>query len=133
MTNPRLRSERGRAFVSWVLILGFLLQPVLVYLVTPFVAQDTEGHTVVMCTLKGQQWAEIDLPFNLDQPSDQLDAEHCSALKLFQMASTTQVSAPVVASQVLMFSIAAADQTADQPHRRLHFSAYSTRAPPHSA
>ena len=117
---------RHRAFTAWVLIGGFLLQPVLAYLVTPLVAHDGEGRRVVVCTLEGEKLVTLDLP----QGADTEPSEHCSALKLYQMAGTAQVSAPPAPPALSLYSVALLDQTADRPHRSLHFSAYSTRAPP---
>ncbi len=121
------RSPRTKcAIVAWILIGGFLLQPVLAYLVTPIVTQDGEGLRVVVCTLKGSKAVTIELP----HPSDNQDTEHCSALKLFQMASAAQISVPPVAPAITLYAIHLIDQTVDRSHRSLHFSAYSTRAPP---
>jgi hypothetical protein len=125
-TRRTLRQGRMRAVTTWVLIGGFLLQPVLAYLVTPFVEDDGKGHQIVVCTLNGQKVVNVDLP----QLDDSQDTEHCSALKLYQMASTAQVSAPAVAPSVALYSIEWLDPTVDHQHRSLHFSAYSTRAPP---
>jgi hypothetical protein len=121
------RSQRSaRVIAAWVLIVGFLLQPVLVYLVTPIVAHDGKGLRVIVCTLKGDKVVTIDLP----QLADNSDTEHCSALKLYQMASAVQVSAPPVAPAITLYAIHLIDQTVGRSHRSLHFSAYSTRAPP---
>jgi len=109
-----------------VLIVGFLLQPVLAYLVTPIVEHDAHGNQIVICTLKGQKLVTID---NL-QLADNQDTEHCSALKLFQMANAVQVSEPGLAPQLTLYAVEYLDQTADHQHHSLHFSAYSTRAPP---
>lgn len=116
-----------RVFTTWVLIAGFLLQPVLAYLVTPLVTQDFEGHQVVVCTLKGQKLVTLNLPAADDGSAS---SEHCTALKLYQMASATQVSNPPVAPAITLYSVEMLDQTVDHQHRSLHFSAYSSRAPP---
>ena len=132
--HPRINSLRDqhrsqrpvRVVAAWVLIVGFLLQPVLAYLVTPIVAHDGKGLRVIVCTLKGGKAVTIDLP----QLADNRDTEHCSALKLYQMASAVQVSVPPVAPAITLYAIHLIDQTVDRSHRSLHFSAYSTRAPP---
>lgn len=116
----------GASTVTWVLIAGFLLQPVLAYLVTPIVTHDTKGQQVVICTLKGSKLVTLDIP----QLADNDETEHCSALKLYQMASTTQVSEALVPPAVSLYSVELIQQTGDHQHRSLHFSAYSTRAPP---
>ena len=127
----RSRRKLWRFGVAWVLIAGFLLQPVLTYLVTPMVSHDNQGRSVVLCTLKGQKRVVIDLPPSFHDAQNQLDNEHCTALKLFQMASATQLPPPVAAPLALLYSVTVVDQTADEAHRSLHFSAYSSRAPPH--
>jgi len=109
-----------------VLIAGFLLQPVLAYLVTPIVVHNAIGQQVVVCTLKGSKMVTSELP----QLAESDRTEHCSALKLYQMASASQVSDPPVSAAVSLYAVKVLEQTADLPHRSLHFSAYSTRAPP---
>lgn len=115
-----------RVVIAWVLIVGFLMQPVLAYLVTPIVAHDSKGQQVVVCTLKGSKLVTLDLA----QPADSDETEHCSALKLYQMASAAQVSEPPTAPALSLYSVELLQQTAGHQHRLLHFSAYSTRAPP---
>ena len=105
---------------------GFLLQPVLAYLVTPIVAHDAEGQQVVICTLKGSRLVTLELP----PLADNEQTEHCSALKLYQMAGTAQVSEPPPIPQISLYSVELIEQTALHERRSLHFSAYSTRAPP---
>ena len=117
---------RARAATLLVLIAGFLLQPILGYLVTPIVAHDTQGNWVVICTLKGQKLISVDVP----QLADNIDTEHCSALKLYQMAGMTQVSESPILPVLILYWVASIDQTAVHEHRVLHFSAYATRAPP---
>ncbi|WP_125932049.1 hypothetical protein [Thiosocius teredinicola] len=106
------------------------MQPILAYLVTPMVGHNTQGQTVIVCTLKGQKLVKIDLPSIIDTAAAEPDAEHCSALKLFQMAGAARISPPFTPLPVHLYSVAVLDQTADTPHRTLHFSAYATRAPP---
>lgn len=120
----RMRSTR--VLTAWVLIAGFLLQPVLAYLVTPIVTHDGGGQQVVVCTLKGAKRVTLDLP----QLADNADTEHCSALKLYQMASTAQVSQPPAPAAVSLYVIALLDRTLERADHALHFSVYSTRAPP---
>ena len=126
MAGRQGRSGSKRIITAWVLIAGFLLQPVLAYLVTPIVAHGSDGKQVVVCTLKGSKLVTLELP----QLADNDETEHCSALKLYQMASATQVSEPPVAPAISLYSVELIQQTAGHQHRSLHFSAYSTRAPP---
>ena len=118
--------QRAWATTTWVLIAGFLLQPILSYLVTPIVAHDSQGNQIVVCTLKGQKVISVHIP----QLADNADTEHCSALKLYQMAGFAQVSEPPILPAVILYSVELLDQTALHAHRVLHFSAYATRAPP---
>jgi hypothetical protein len=115
-----------QAITAWVLIAGFLMQPVLAYLVTPIVVQHGDGQQVVVCTLKGSRLVTLALP----QLAENEQTEHCSALKLYQMANASQVSNPPIAPIVSLYLVDLLEQTADLQHRSLHFSAYSTRAPP---
>lgn len=116
----------GRGLIAWALIAGFLLQPVLAYLVTPIVAHDGKGRQIVICTLKGSKLVTLELP----QLADNDETEHCAALKLYQLASTVQISEPPVCPVLSLYSVELLDQTAGHQHHTLHFSAYSTRAPP---
>jgi len=116
----------GRTLVAWVLIAGFLLQPVLAYLVTPIVAHDGKGQQIVICTLKGSKLVTLELPALADNDG----TEHCAALKLYQLAGAVQISEPPVCPALSLYSVEILDQTAAHQHRTLHFSAYSTRAPP---
>jgi hypothetical protein len=131
-SRPRQHGIGRQAFVAWVLIAGFLLQPVLAYLVTPVLSHDAKGMTVVVCTLQGEKRVTLDLPSIVDQSiaPEPLGAEHCSALKLFQLSGTAQLPAPLLAPSRTLYAVTILDQAADRSHRSLHFSAYSTRAPP---
>jgi hypothetical protein len=115
-----------RPLTTWLLVAGFLLQPVLAYLVTPLIAHDAAGQQVVVCTLEGQKLVTLDLP----SAGEGQGSEHCSALKLFQMAGSAAPSSPLLPPDVGLYAIGPLDQNADHPHRTLHFSAYATRAPP---
>ncbi len=110
----------------WLLIAAFLAQPVLTYLVTPLVTHDPQGQQVVVCTLQGEKIVTLDIP----GPGGDDAVEHCPALKLYQIASISQISEPPVAPVVTLFAVELLEQTASVAHRTLHFSAYSTRAPP---
>ena len=115
-----------RAATAWLLIVGFLLQPVLAYLVTPVLTHDVKGQQVVVCTLKGDKVVTLDIP----QLAGEQQTEHCSALKLYQMAGTTQVAEPPAVPAVELYIVQRSNQTADIAHHSLHFSAYPARAPP---
>jgi len=124
---PAQVANRTRAITAWVLIAGFLCQPILTYLVTPMLVTDKHGFTAVMCTLQGtQKEIFIELPSITGEEA----AEGCSAIKLYQLAGTTQVSLPVEVPAAMLYAIGLVDQTAGHQHHLLHFSAYSSRAPP---
>jgi hypothetical protein len=115
-----------RPLTTWLLVAGFLLQPVLAYLVTPLIAHDAAGQQVVVCTLEGQKLVTLDLP----SAGEGQGSEHCSALKLFQMAGSAAPSSPLLPPDVGLYAIGPLDRNADHQHLTLHFSAYATRAPP---
>jgi hypothetical protein len=112
--------------VVWVLLAAFLLQPVLTYLATPLVTHDTQGQQIVICTLQGEKSVLLDLP----GPDADDGAEHCPALKLYQIASISQISEPPASPVVTLYAVEFLEQTASVAHHTLHFSAYSTRGPP---
>lgn len=122
----RALSPRAQRITTWVLVVGFLLQPVLGYLVTPLVTHDLNGQQIVVCTLQGEKLVTVDIP----QLAEHDNTEHCSALKLYQMAGNTQVSEPPAVADVTLYAVEVLDQTAQHQHRHLHFSAYASRAPP---
>ena len=118
--------RRDQLPVVWLLIVGFLLQPVLAYLVTPVLTHDVRGQQVVVCTLQGEKVVTIDLPPIVDSQ----EVEHCPAIKLYQMAGTVQASEPPAVPSAVLYAVELLDQTARHAHHALHFSAYATRAPP---
>jgi hypothetical protein len=109
-----------------VLIATFLLQPVLTYLVTPVVAHDMQGQQIVICTLQGEKVVTLDIPGLAGGE----DPDHCPALKLYQLASISQLSQPPAVPAIQLYAVALLHQTVSHAHHHLHFSAYSTRAPP---
>lgn len=121
--DPKRLSD-ARSALAWVLIGAFLLQPILTYLVTPLVAHDAQGEQVVICTLQGEKVVTLDLS------EGEGGMEHCPALELFQVASTSQTSAPPAVTVVTFYAVEPSGQTVGISHRRLHFSAYASRAPP---
>lgn len=120
------RAPSGWRETAWLLIACFLLQPVLAYLVTPLVVQDTTGRSVVMCTLQGSKLVTLDLPPHTDEG----DTGHCPALRLYQIASSVSVAQPPLPPTLELYVVAVLDQRAAQQHHPLYCSAYSTRAPP---
>lgn len=134
MITPINSHQRGgvvfrrstRLTVVGMLLAIFLLQPILAYLATPVLVHDTKGMSVVLCTLQGEKVIHVDIP----GLSDDDGSEHCPALKLYQIAGTLQIVEPPLAPMLVLQVLHLLDQTADHAHHALHFSAYSTRAPP---
>lgn len=126
MQGYRSYPNRQRTATSWVLIVAFLLQPILTYLVTPLVAHDSQGQQIVICTLQGEKIVTLDIP----ELTGNGETEHCSALKLYQIASISQISEPPLSPVVTLYDVQLLDPTAAHAHHTLHFSSYSTRAPP---
>lgn len=124
-------SRAGKQFrspVSWLLIVGLLCQPILTYLVTPTVVQTSQGFHAVICTLKGgQKDVLVDLP-SIDDT--QAPAGDCPAIKLVQLAGIAWAPTLQPAPALVLYSVGLLDQTGGQSHHRIHFSAYSSRAPP---
>jgi len=130
-----LRARRRRAVVAWALTLGFLLQPVLTYLVTPMVGYDAAGHAVVEeCTLMGAKRLTHHAPLAVElsklAPKAPDETEDCPALTLYKMAGTAQIAVPP-AVVTLPPRNATPFAHVEMPHRRqVEFAAYATRAPP---
>jgi hypothetical protein len=122
------RTREYQAFFSWLLISGVLFQPVLTYLVTPTVVQDRQGFHTVVCTLKGEQKdVFVGLP-SIDASKQAPD--DCPAIKLVQLAGVACLpEMPAVSSSVL-YSLGTFAQINRDSHHRIHYSAYSSRAPP---
>lgn len=118
------RQSEIRVAVAWVLIGTFLLQPILTYLVTPLIDHDAQGEQIVICTLQGERTVTLDLS------DGEGESGHCPALELFQVAGTSQISAPPTMPVSTLYVVEVLQPTANVTHRRLHFSAYATRAPP---
>lgn len=132
-TSGLLQQLRGHDLVVWLLIAGFLLQPILTYLATPVFGHNAEGISVVVCTLQGEKRVTLDLPTLSGAPDSShssLDPDHCPALKLFQIAGAAVVSVPTPVPALILLAATVTDQTAAVSHHALHFAAYSTRAPP---
>ena len=111
--------------LTWVLIAGFLLQPVLAYLVTPIVAHDGKGRQVVVCTLQGSKLVTLELP----PLADNDDTEHCAALKLYLIAGTAQVSQSPEIPVLALYAVQLLEQIPVHQRHTLHVSVYATRAP----
>lgn len=128
MSSSQTGLRQRRAFTSWVLVIGVLLQPLLTYLATPWLSEDARGHVVFMCTLNGlkQVRVESDL-FGLATESEQ---EACPALTLVQLAETARVAAPLAIGPAPIYVVDLVDITHDDQFQTQHRSFYFSRAPP---
>lgn len=128
MTTPGTQTERSRTAVAWLLILSFLAQPILTYLVTPTVAQTREGFRAVICTLQGSyREVQVDLP-SIDDTAKALD--HCPAIKLIQLAGTVQPSEPPAPLHAVLYAVVVPDQPVSGRNPTRPFLVYTSRAPP---
>jgi hypothetical protein len=125
-------SLRTRAFATWLLAVGFLFQPFLTYLSTPMMTTDKVGNKVVICTMYGLKWVDLetDLGLDLPDPSDDPVTPHCSVVKFLQMAGTALQPAQPVLPDVLFSALDAQSLWVNPWHDSLHLAAYSARAPP---
>lgn len=120
--------KNQHAPLSWLLIVGFLCQPILTYLVTPTSVPTPGGFYAVVCTLKGvKKDILVDLPA-IDRA--QGPAEDCPAIKLMQLAGISLAPEVQVVPATVLYSVGLLEQTGGHSHHRIHFSAYSSRAPP---
>lgn len=130
ITRISLISPPDKRFrtVTWLLLLGFLFQPVLTYLATPMSVQQPDGIRVAVCTLNGmQREVLIELP-SID--SQQQAQDDCPAMELIQLAATAQPAPDFSFPKVVLYAVGLIEQTAGESHHWLHFSAYASRAPP---
>ena len=127
MVNRGIGTLYRRTITTWVLIAGMLLQPILTYLATPHLAEDGEGHTVVLCTLNGLQEVYFG---DLQMLGEQSDEEHCPALKLIQLAGTAQPAAAPQPPVATLYLVAIAPVTAERSFDTPHTTHYPIRAPP---
>ena len=119
-------NRRWRNGTAWLLVAGILLQPVITYLVTPWISLDSRGHYVLMCTLEGLQEVLVE-----DAGGTAVtDEEACPALELFKLVGSARPSGnyqlPVVALRAVAITAPRSEsQQSPEPTR-----AYAIRAPP---
>ena len=128
MTAHSITARQARSITAWVLVAGFLLQPLLSYLVTPWATADARGHLVVMCTLNGLKQVYVD-PADPDQTT-QVDSESCPALTLWQLASSAQTPAPLAIVPGTLYLVGELRSTAVSPRHASPDVPYLSRAPP---
>ena len=85
-------TPNNRSAIAWVLIVAFLLQPILSYLVTPMPMKNEKGFHTVICTLNGIKEVYVDLP-SISGGSNVQNLDECPAIKLFEIAATVQPAA----------------------------------------
>jgi hypothetical protein len=119
--------KRWRNGTAWLLVFGILLQPLIAYLVTPWVSQDSRGHYVLLCTLNGLQEVYVDG----DQAAGAAtEDESCPALKLFNLISSARPVTPFQVPEVTLFAVTAPDSRFERPVLLHQPSVYPIRAPP---
>lgn len=114
--------------VIYVLLAIFLLQPVVTYLAAPWFDMSENGIVEASCTLNGTKFE----PLSTDSDLAKLLAEDdfCPALELQDLASSVlEVALPKLIHSKL-YIVGLVDQTAKHQHHFLHYSSYSSRAPP---
>ena len=123
---------RTRALTAWLLTIGFIFQPFLTYLSTPMLAVDKAGNKVVICTMYGLKWVDLetDLGLDLPDPSGNTDPTQCSVVKFFQHAGTALQSTQPGLPDVLFSALDVQGLSANPWHDSLYLAAYSARAPP---
>lgn len=100
------------------------------------IALDRTGNKVVICTMYGLKWVDLEtdlesgLGLDLPDPSDGPVTPQCSVVKFFQMAGTAVQPAQPVVPEVLFSALDALNSPANPWHNRLYLAAYSARAPP---
>jgi len=119
-------NRRRRNGTAWLLVAGILLQPVITYLVTPWISLDSRGHYVLMCTLQGLQEVLVE-----DAGGTAVtDEEPCPALELFKLVGSARppgtFQLPAVALRAVTVTAPRSEsQQSPEPTR-----AYAIRAPP---
>lgn len=110
---------------AWLLVAGILLQPVITYFATPWVALDSRGHYVLMCTLEGLKQVLVE-----DAAIVTEDEAPCPALELIKLVGSAKPVAPFqLPPVVLRLVISATPERQQQPSSRTTTN-YAIRAPP---
>ena len=120
---------RVRRATSALLMLGFLFQPLMFYLASPwFQTNNATDVTEVVCTLKGTSLQQLDS----DSPMAQILAQddYCPVMELVDMANSVLILDLPNYQPNTFYRIGLLEQTSDHQHHSLHYSAYSSRAPP---
>ncbi len=125
--DPHQRAKLAPAFVTWLLITGFLFQPILTYLATPMLVADRSGNVVLICTLYGIQAVNTGSVEGADDPANQY---LCPALSLLHSSHNAQISYPPTIPEVNFHEVAKAVQCPEQEYCREYFHAFLTRGPP---
>jgi hypothetical protein len=123
------KKSKNTKITTYVLLFGFLFQPLIVYWSSPWFFSDAStGMTGMTCALKGKNAHGQD---KANLPNKKLVKDnYCSAVKLVDMAnSTLYFSVPAHQSQTL-YLIGLVDQPIQHQYPYFHYNPYSTRAPP---
>ncbi len=129
MFGYRGKKSRNMKITAYVLLFGFLFQPLVVHWASPWLNVNKKtGITEVSCALKGE--ASHHLQSDAAFTNKLSEGKYCPALKLVDMAdSTLHLAVPQYHPQTL-YVIDLIDVTAISLHRLFHYNAYLTRAPP---
>ncbi len=118
--------KRWHNGAAWLLVAGILLQPIINYLVTPWVSLDSRGHYVLMCTLDGLQ--QVLVEESGATPAE--DEAPCPALELIKLVGSAKPAASFELPSVAMRAVrTAAPATVNPPTNRTAAN-YAIRAPP---
>lgn len=120
-------NRRWRNGTAWLLVSGILLQPLIAYLVTPWVTQDARGHYVLLCTLKGLQEVYVDDGQAAATPNED---DTCPALKLFNLISSAKPVAPFQLPEITRPAVTLPVSRLELPVLLHQSSVYPIRAPP---
>ncbi len=123
-----IKNMPSNRLVIYALLSVFLLQPVVTYLAAPWFNVHENGIVEASCTLNGTKFEP--LPADSELAKILAEDEFCPALELQDLASSVlELAAPDVLHSSL-YVIGMVEQTAGHQHHSLHYSSYSSRAPP---
>jgi hypothetical protein len=128
-----LFNRKQLQLTAYLLLLGFLFQPIMVYWASPwFDTNQTTGQTEIICTLKGERLQNIPADSPLAELFAQINNndDYCPVLQLVDMANTALTFSLPDYIATTSYMIGLLEQTAHHQHHSLHYSAYSSRAPP---
>lgn len=112
--------------VCWLLLLGFLCQPLISYLAAPAFAEGKNGQQILICTLKGLQLVAVDT----DNPEPAEPDSDCPALNLQLQASSSALLLPPKLDLIPQTPLQPSGSDVLPPTRQPRYTQYVGRAPP---